>query len=106
MKAFELFTMIYYVLDAYWDDHKSEELGQFLSGMNPFLFKGEGSAIPYIYTEFCDFLNGREIKIENSFELATEYIDELAEPYIREAFKWISKEKWLESCKDYVLGNS
>ncbi len=46
MTQFDLFSMIFLTLDHYWDEHKGEELGQFLSSMNPFLFEGEGSAVP------------------------------------------------------------
>ena len=38
MNQFELFCMIFYVLDAAWDETKDPELGNFLSGANPFLF--------------------------------------------------------------------
>ena len=35
MNRFELFTMIFYVLDYYWDQNQGEELGMFLSDMSP-----------------------------------------------------------------------
>lgn len=36
MNKFELFSMIYYALNHYWKENKSEELTSFLSDMNPF----------------------------------------------------------------------
>ena len=42
MKQFELFTMIFYVLDYYWDQNQEEELGNFLSDMSPFTFADIG----------------------------------------------------------------
>ena len=42
MNRFELFTMIFYVLDYYWDQNQGEELGMFLSSMSPFTFEGTG----------------------------------------------------------------
>ena len=74
MNSFELFTMIFFTLDAYWDEHKGEELGNFLSGMNPFLFEGEGSAISNVYSEFCAFLDDMTITKENSYSIAKEYV--------------------------------
>lgn len=103
MSTFELFTMIFFVLDAYWDDHKNADLGNFLSGMNPFMFKGEGSAAPYIYTEFCEFLDGRTISIDDSYQLAQEYIRDLKMPFVEEAFAWIDERKWETSYSDYLL---
>ncbi len=38
MNQFELFTMIFYVLNAKWDETKDEILGDLLSNANPFLF--------------------------------------------------------------------
>ena len=102
MNRWDIFVMTFFYLDAYWDDHQTEELGNICSSMNPFLFEGEGSAVPYVYTEFCDFLDGRKIKLENSFDLANKYINSLKQPYITEAFSWISKEEWLESCKEFL----
>ena len=56
MNRFELFTMIFYVLDYYWDENQGEELGLFLSSMSPFTFEGTGSADPTVYDEFCEFM--------------------------------------------------
>ena len=52
MSKYELFCMIFYVLDAEWDETKNKHLGTFLSAANPFLFKGTGSAVPAIYEHF------------------------------------------------------
>ena len=70
MNRFELFTMIFYVLDHYWDHNQGEELGMFLSDMSPFTFADIGSANPVVYDEFCDFIKVDRIEIENSFKLA------------------------------------
>ena len=56
MNQFELFTMVYYVLDAEWDETTDPKLGDFLSEMNPFLFEDIGSANPEIYQRFCQLI--------------------------------------------------
>lgn len=61
MTKCELFTMIFYVLDYYWDQNQEEELGNFLSDMSPFTFADIGLADPAVYSEFC--LNGLPKKI-------------------------------------------
>ena len=102
MNRFELFTMIFYVLDYYWDENRGEELGMFLSSMSPFTFADIGSADPAVYTEFCDFIKVDKIELENSFELACKYIDWINQPYVTIAFEWVSKEEWNEKSKQYI----
>ena len=89
-------------MDHYWDEHKGEQLGQFLSSMNPFLFEGEGSAVPDVYTEFCGFIGNREITVDNSYQIAVEYVDSLGEPYVKDAFIWIDEDKWKKKCTKYL----
>lgn len=50
--AWKTFVNMFYALDLAYDDNPSRTLGQFLSDMNPFLFRGAGSADPAIYAEF------------------------------------------------------
>ena len=102
MTEYDLFIMIFYTLDYYWDKHKGYDLGQFLSGMNPFWFDDEGSAVPYIYTEYCEFINGRTITLDNSFEVAKEYIANLNEDYISEAFAWVEETEWNKRCERFM----
>ena len=49
INKFELYCMVFYVLDTEWDENKNPQLGEFLSGANPFLFDDIGSADPTIY---------------------------------------------------------
>ena len=102
MNSFELFTMIFFTLDAYWDEHKGEELGQFLSSMNPFLFEDIGSAVSDIYNDYCSWLGERSITINNSYMIAKEYVDKLNKGFIKEAFGWIDSERWVESCQRFL----
>lgn len=101
MNQFELFCMIFYVLDADWDDTKDAVLGEYLSGANPFLFADIGSADPAIFTEFCEVIK-QDITVENSYSLAEKYIAKLNNKNITRAFYSISKEDWLESLSDYL----
>lgn len=52
ISAYKAFVTMFYALDAAYDENKSDELGQFLGGANPFLFKGEGSADTAVYEGF------------------------------------------------------
>lgn len=52
MSRFELFCMIFYVLDTEWNETKDAQLGGCLSGADPFLFKEACSADPAVYDTF------------------------------------------------------
>ncbi len=101
MNQFELYCMIYYVLDAAWEENKEPKLGSFLSGANPFLFTDIGSADPTVYADFCKKVN-KPITLENSYEIACEYIAGLNNKTLSEAFATIGEEEWIECAKDYL----
>ena len=101
MNKFELFCMIFFVLDAEWDETKDQELGSFLSSANPFLFKDIGSAVPWVYSEFCQMIP-EKITVENSYGIALEYIKSLHNNVVSKAFSTIDKKEWIECVNDYL----
>ena len=101
MNRFELFTLIFYALDAVWDESHEEELGKYLSDANPFIFEDIGSAVPAVYDEFCNVIDG-DITIENSYDKALSYIHSLDNKQIEEAFAQISRTEWFESVSEYL----
>jgi hypothetical protein len=102
MNKFEFFTMIFYALDLYYDQSPTEELERYLGAMNPFTFKENESADPAVYADYCRFITDKKIDIENSYELAIEYLDTITELDLTSIFKNINKEKWIEGCRDYM----
>ena len=101
MNKFELFSMIYYTLNHYWKENKNEELTSFLSDMNPFLFDDIGSAVHSVYQEFCLSIN-EEITIDNSFNIACEYIKGIGLQAVTDAFSWVKEDDWKVKCKKYM----
>ncbi len=101
MNRFELFCMIFYVLDAEWDETKDEELGNFLSEMNPFAFADIGSAEPSAYERFCQAVP-ETIKIEESYGIARNYIDSLGRDELENAFLNVDSKEWTECAKEYL----
>ena len=101
MSKYELFCMIFYVLDAEWDESNNAELGQFLSGANPFLFKETGSADPAIYQRFCEIVPNA-ISVENSYSIARKYICSLHNKIITSSFLSIDEAEWKECVKEYL----
>lgn len=104
MSRFELFCMIFYVLDANWDETKDKVVGEYLSGANPFLFADIGSADPAVYARFCEIIND-DITIENCYSLAEKYIYALNCENITRAFSSISEADWQDCVSDYLSHN-
>ena len=102
MNKFELFTMIFYALDLYYDEHQSDELGRFLSEMSPFTFVQIGSADPAVYDEFRKFIGDRKITVDNSYSLAIEYTRNIKDVDVYTPVSEVSENKWIEGCKKYL----
>lgn len=101
MNKFELFCMIFYVLDAEWDETKDMQLGEYLSAANPFLFDDIGSADPTVYADFCATVT-EPIRIEDSYDIACNYVNKNDNAVVRTAFSSIEKKDWLEFVQDYL----
>ena len=102
MNKFELFTMIYFWLDSFYEDTTDENIINQLSEMNPFLWKDISSADPAVYDEFCSFLRGRSITVDNSLKLAREYVKTIDYADMTEAFMDMDEEKWKDGCRKYL----
>ena len=74
MNRFELFTLIYFWLDSYYKDATDDRLITQISDMNPFIWEDIGSADPVAYIDFCEFIGDKEITVDNSLEIAKEYV--------------------------------
>ncbi len=102
MNKFELFSLIYLALDADWDETHDEELGQYLSDANPFLFSENVSAVQDVFIKFGEFIGDRQISKENSFALATDYIKQLDIPAVTKSFSGLGKEQWDAGVDEYL----
>ena len=103
MNEFELFTMIYYALDAYYGT-KIEDvfICTVISDMNPFIWADIGSADPAMYSEYIDFINGRTITIDNSLDIAKEYLKTIDYADVTAALKDMTTEEWSSYCRKYL----
>lgn len=102
MNRWDIFVMTFFYLDAYWDDHQTEELGNICSSMNPFLFEGIGSADPAVWVEFCDVYEERNYSIEDGYVIAKQYVATLNSEEAIKAMKDSSLEEWKEIYNDYL----
>ena len=95
---FELFCMIFYVVDFAWDKSQDEALLKFLSNANPFLFTDIGSEV---FVEFCERVP-EIIPVEKSFSFAKKYIASLKSKAISDAFSTVNKQQWFTGLKKYI----
>ncbi len=108
MNQFELFSLIFFAVDAVWDKTKSEDLVQFLSDTDPFLWGDIGSADPANFIEFCERYPQKTIALEDSYKIACDYINFLPTEYesvydaVPEAFYQTDEKTWLKTAKKYL----
>ena len=103
MNEFELYTMIYFTLDAYYeDDIEDTFINTVLSDMNPFVWADIGSADPAMYSEYLDFLGGRTITLDNSLSIAKAYVKTIEFADVTAAFDEMTEERWIDYCKKYM----
>lgn len=105
MTNFELFTLIYFVLDAEYDslEQKDEDLMHFISELNPFIWKEESSADPAYFEEFCQFMKDKKLGDDLGYSIAigylkTEYCYKKAIDY----FLKTSLDEWKDAVKAYL----
>ena len=96
-----MFCLIYSCLDAVWDESKDPRLVEYLSDANPFLFKGIGSAVSYVYHEFCEHVP-EKVPLEDSYAVAADYIATLDNDAVKEAFASFGRDRWIEGTREYL----
>lgn len=100
MTSFEAFTMMFFALDKQYSKNPKDELGDFLSAANPFLFEGVGSADPSLYDHFDRHF--QNIKVENEYLFVKDYVQSLKIPAVVEAFQCITEESWNTAAEKYL----
>lgn len=103
MTCFEVFTLMFFALDDQYDRTPSEELGDYLSGANPFLFKDIGSADPDVYESFKKKFITSGLDASKSYEFVKGYIADLGLPKVAEAFDQMRREDWLAAAAKYAV---
>ena len=101
MSQFELFCMVFYVLDAQWDETKDPGLGEYLSSANPFLFTDIGSADPDVFLQFYERTE-KTIPLENSYWTACNYVKSLEDDSLARAFSRIDEKEWIACVMEYL----
>lgn len=102
MNRFELFTMIFYALDLYYDENPSEELGRFLGMMSPFTFEEVDSADSAVFADFCDFVKCESVSIQDSYDVAVNYLKSIEGIDLFDIFSSLTRDSWMKGCEEYL----
>lgn len=102
MNKFELFTIIYYWLDNFYKDSADEMVINQISDMNPFVWEELTSADPAVYEEYNSFIKDKNITIENSLLIASEYAATIEYADVTEAFRNADNSKWEKGVRNYL----
>lgn len=100
MNKFELFSLIYYVLEAYYGlDIEDTFINSVVSDMNPFIFDDIGLEDPAVYDEYKDFNEGKGITVERSFDIAKEYLKTTDYADVTPALVGTTEEWWIDGAR-------
>ena len=100
MSIYQIFIFMFYALDAVYDEVPNETLGNYLSGLNPFLFNDEGSADPAEFEQFKtaynEIFNGTTQDAGMLYDFCKAYLVKNAPSEVIKAFGQVEKEEWIE----------
>ncbi len=102
MNEFELFTIMYFWIDDYYAESSDDKINNLIGEMNPFLWQENCSADPALFDDFCHYMEGKTATIDNSLELAKNYVEAIDYVDVTEAFENPDYEKWKDGCRRYI----
>lgn len=98
MTTHELFTLMYFALDAKYEETKDDALGAYVGSLNPFLWEDGGSADPAYFIEFSQYMNDKKIGEDYAYEHIKIYLS--TNNY--DKYFTVSKEDWIKAAKEYL----
>ena len=101
MNRHDIFVMMYFTLETYWEDNKTDTLGNLCSELNPFLFKDRKSADPAYWTIFCKKYTDKQYSTSEGYTIAKEYVKSLDNAEATKAMEHISLELWEKAFDKY-----
>ncbi len=106
MTNFELFTLMYIILnkESERQGKTNKLLADYVSDLNPFIWKTEDSADPAYFSEFNDFMKNKKIGDDFGYSLIAEFINTNDEYYssLEKYFLMTSKDDFLKIAKKYL----
>ncbi len=100
-----LFIAMYRALDCLYDETQREDLGNYLSEANPYLFTDRKSADPAVFAAFSHYFDSiyanDEVTVEEAYTFVRKYLNSEHLSYygnFAPIFDDISLEEWKELC--------
>ena len=104
MKEFELFKIMYVILDALHDENKNNLLEMYLSEINPFVWKNT-SRDPYYFNKFKNYIE-KYGDADYGYGAILKYLeDEDYYKVIDLIFKKLEKKDYLLNAKEIIKDN-
>lgn len=104
LKAIQLFTFMYCVLDDLWIKTKNNNLSIYLADANPFICD-EGSADPALYAAFKKQFGEEKEFDDYGYSFLINYFEKIDKYYgdILSLFKTISKDEYIDKTKSNMM---
>ena len=107
MNSYRLFVLMYNALDCVYDLSHNQNLGNYLSDLNPFLFEGENSADSYYYEDFKkEFMKLNTDKVYDAdiaYRFCLEFIEKENVKEVTQAFAEFDKKRWTDVFNSLLL---
>lgn len=102
MNSFEAFCLMFYALDNQRHKSKNDELVQYLSDLNPFLWGTTASADPCEYKEFNEAFPDKSEKDNYYYDFIKEYLLKVGIREVTEAFSRVTESDWIRAAEKYL----
>ncbi len=100
MDSFKTFVIMFLEMDKIYDEAPNENLGNYLSSLNPFLFGDRGSAVAAEYIEFDEafqaFFGDTTPSTAELYDFCKAYVSKTAPAEAVDAFLRTEKKDWIE----------
>lgn len=100
-----LFIAMYRTLDCLYDETQREDLRNYLSEANPYLFTDRKSADPAVFAAFSHYFDSLytndDVSVEEAYSFVRQYLNSEHLSYygnFAQIFDDISLEEWTELC--------
>lgn len=105
MKIFEIYNLMYLVLEELNEDNKSEGVSNFLSEANPYIWEGENSGDPAVYLDFKKQFEEKGTYVDYGYDFIVDYLANI-EYYdgLIESFSSLTKEEYIDTC-NHILSD-
>lgn len=94
------YIAMFRVLDCIYDEDPSEELRQYLSNANPYIWEDRNSADPAEYAQFLEFYKsknaGNLLTTDEAYDIALMYLKTFTK--LSTEFTKVTKKEWERLC--------